>query len=393
MRSLAGRRRHAAAGLALLATVVALALPSVADAGVSTFALAPGITPEGIAKGSDGALWFGEITAPSATAVNTGQLGRITTAGALSQLGPLQGLPVDIVSGPDGALWFAEANNIDGGGALGRIQPGGAISEYGLGSLIPQSVAAGPDGAMWVTQNPDGGVGAGSIARITTAGVTTNEFGPFDGGLADLGAGPDGAVWFSRPTGLERITPAGVHTTFKLPQGKFRTDGPLAGRPVAGPDGALWFSFGLDTVGRLTTAGQATAFTLPPSPTETPSVYRGPTPSGLTLGPDGALWFVLAGSNRLAPITTAGAITEYGGLPPGFPTGAPTFGPDGALWLSHSDLQHNGTIVRLTTDTPPIASKAAPPSQSAAVCRKHRKKGRHAPTKCPAAKPRRHKGH
>ena len=98
--------------------------------------------------------------------------------------------------------------------------------------------------------------------------------------------------------------------------------------PVAiasGPDGALWFTeYYANDIGRITTAGVITAYSVPTA---------GGDPAGIVAGPDGALWFVEAEGNNLGRITTSGVITEYS-----VPTAYRdltwiTAGPDGALWF------------------------------------------------------------
>lgn len=83
---------------------------------VTVFPLPDGRGPEGIAAGQDGTLWFTEYDPP-------GRIGRLTTAGALTEyemnLDP-NGGPFGIAAGPDGNLWFTEAN----GNRIGRITTG-----------------------------------------------------------------------------------------------------------------------------------------------------------------------------------------------------------------------------------------------------------------------------
>src|SRR5262249_14732159 len=74
---------------------------------------------------------------------------------------------------------------------------------------------------------------------------------------------------------------------------------------VAGPDGALWFTeIDAKKIGRITTGGTITEFSLPPS-------TAGPYPEGITAGPDGALWFTLSSAAMIGKITTAGGITLF----------------------------------------------------------------------------------
>jgi virginiamycin B lyase len=68
--------------------------------------------------------------------------------------------PEGIAVGPDGALWFT--NN--GNDSIGRITTAGVVTNYtGTGIYEPDGIVAGSDGALWFTNQGDN-----SIGRITT---------------------------------------------------------------------------------------------------------------------------------------------------------------------------------------------------------------------------------
>ncbi len=71
--------------------------------------------------GADGALWFTER--------NTDKIGRITTAGTITETAvPTAGsAPEGIAAGSDGALWFTEL-----GGRIGRITTAGTVTEFAI---------------------------------------------------------------------------------------------------------------------------------------------------------------------------------------------------------------------------------------------------------------------
>ena len=186
----------------------------------------------------------------------------VAAAGTVTQF-PLAGtflFPDGITSGPDGALWFLES------GHIGRISTSGAVTQ--ITGPTGNSITSGPDGALWFTESSQG-----MIARFTTAGSLT--LFPLPGNpppyrrIAErpqtITVGPDGALWFTVQvfssscvcvTGgkIGRITTAGTITEFTLPTGASKVTTPLVGGIAAGPDGALWFTDSrLRKIGRLTT--------------------------------------------------------------------------------------------------------------------------------------------
>lgn len=66
---------------------------------------------------------------------------------------------------------------------------------------------------------------------------------------------------------------------------------------------------------------------------------------GITAGSDGALWFTDPGTSQIGRITTTGAITEFTLPIPDSHPYAITTGPDGALWCTE---QEAGKIGRIT---------------------------------------------
>jgi len=308
------------------------------------------IQPEGIASGPDGALWFTEDGGH--------RIGRITTAGAVTEY--RKSAPGAIALGPDRAMWISGLRV----GKIVRITTAGAISEsQRLSDPVEGAagIAAGPDGALWFTEPL-----AGVIGRMTTDGVVakyyleaiSNE--QAHGNPSGIVTGPDGALWFNDTASgaIGRITTAGAITRYALPTHPANMGGtsgwgvPIeaaAGPNIAvGPDGALWFTeSGADRIGRITTAGAITEFSVrPPPPTlDNPIPVSGP--QGIAAGRDGALWFTQSGADKIGRITTAGAITDFQ-LPrvPGRrakPMGI-TAGPDGAMWFTEEGTWKIGRI-------------------------------------------------
>jgi len=195
---------------------------------VTKFPLADGVGPEGITWGPDGNIWFTEFW--------TGKVGRMTTAGVITEFSLPTPNPRGIVTGPDHNLWIAE------GGlqheSIARMTIKGEITEFPLGSdvnhqLQPYNIVAGPDGNMWFTE-------VGQIGRITPAGVITQfPIGSGHDNVFGVAGGVDGNVWFvdSTANAVGRLTPTGEIRQYPLPR---RNAGPVA--IAAGSDGRLWFT-------------------------------------------------------------------------------------------------------------------------------------------------------
>jgi streptogramin lyase len=253
-------------------------------------------SPTDITTGSDGNLWFTEVTADA----QSGTIGRITPDGVISEF-PLptsHTYPLSITSGSDGNLWFTEGSSITPGpdgllsfnapGKIGRITPTGEISEFPLPSnRFPSHITAGSDGNLWFTVF-DISDESSTIGRITPDGVISAFPLPTsDATPSAIVAGPDGALWFLEKVGFKgrgssigRITPSGDISEFPLPSTSHPT------HITVGPDGALWFTED-GAIGRITPTGTISEFPLP---------TRDSHPSRITTGPDGALWFTEDGA-------------------------------------------------------------------------------------------------
>ncbi len=196
--------------------------------------------PLGIARGSDGNLWFVERP-PS----GGGRIGRITPAGAVTKF-PLQGgiLPgTVIVPGPDGALWFT------GTTGLFRITTAGTITQV-LPPTIPAGFVWGPDGRIWFNNSEANAVSALEVGTGAVQSYVLPTPNSFPSAIME---GPDGNLWVMEPGSnrIGRVTTSGEITEFPLPTG-----GNLAlGGIVTGPDGNVWFTEPrVEKVGRLSVA-------------------------------------------------------------------------------------------------------------------------------------------
>ena len=388
------RDRRTAPARAILATALLLgalaAGPAPADAATFAEYSIPTANsfPGQITAGPDGALWFIEGTNfQQHTGGN--RIGRITTAGAVSEYGPVTTSVttpdlLDIAAGPDGRLYFTEGDTTDN--EIGSIDPATAspgsqsgIQLYKLNTTCPADnttchltvgITLGPDNRLWFAASPNPGstshIGAaapGALSPGTDQGITLFPFSSTASRPNFMTAGPDGALWFTESTTnqIGRITTGGAIAEYPLPTG-----GAAPGNIVAGPDGALWFTEpGLQRIGRLDPA-QAV-----PGTSHGIEEFAQPA-ERVTRGPDGNLWFTDPKNDaigRLDPTNAATGTVAICEAP--IPTAASgplgiTTGPDGNLWFTQSGSNQIGSLVPASVScaapgsTPPASTSPAP---------------------------------
>ena len=227
----------------------------VTTAGVVTTYTDPSINrPQQITVGSDGALWF--------TNFNSNTIGRITTTGVVaSYTTPGLSLPYAITAGSDGALWFTYL------GGIGRITTAGVITNLfpiaGINSLT-NGLTTTADGSLWF-------VIGNNVEQMTSSGVVTNSYRvpALADSVAGITTGSDGALWVTARVNniglIARITTGGAITTYQI--------GHVVPTAItSGPDGALWVLAGSTkvrgdySVVRLTTSGVVRATKVRGSP-------------------------------------------------------------------------------------------------------------------------------
>ncbi len=268
-----------------------------------------------IAAGSDGNLWFSEIT----------KIGVITTAGAVSEFLLSQGMNAYglVVDATSRTVWFTDYGN-----AIGWFD---TMTHYSGEYAVPDTFVArpsagitwGPDGNLWFAESA--GMNArGPLGRFTPG---TRAFAEFlqpvsagGSGANTVVVGPDGNLWFPDTGGYIGGTP-GI-SRFTLSNSSF-TKFPVSGILIAvGPDGRLWFSDSTG-VGRLATDGTLLShfsIAMPPSGL-----------NGITAGPDHNIWF--SETNKVARLTTTGALTEFP-VATANCCGALVTGPDSNIWFA-----------------------------------------------------------
>jgi virginiamycin B lyase len=281
-------------------------------------------TPVGIVAGPDGALWF---TDPGNDAI-----GRITTNGTYT-LEQVTGTEIDpgITVGPGNDLWFTQG--VQNGG-IGRITASGKVTLFKeLGGSYTQDITTVGDGTLWFTES-NGTVGHraknGSIKHVTVVAENAQ--------LEGIVEGPDKNLWIAEAVvgshfsnHVYKMTKSGKVTAYTVGSG-----------PVSicvGPDGALWFTEeAAGAIGRLTTSGNFTEYTLPSPHMD---------PYGIAAGPDGAVWFTdTSDTGDIGRITTSGKFAFYA-VGEGFTALASiTAGPDGRMWFA--SVQTPSAIGRIT---------------------------------------------
>jgi virginiamycin B lyase len=193
---------------------------------------------------------------------------------------------------------------------------------------------------MWFVGAPRN---TASIGHITTANTVAAQYNvPNASSIADLVTGSDGAFWFIQMNNSDsrgsigRMTTTGMATQYTVSGSPLVSD--LVGL-VAGSDGNLWFwNSKTSSVEKLTTSGTFTAYPV--------TLSANAAVSGLTFGPDGNLWLAVDnlnadGSNNggiVYQVNTAGTVLNSYALPGGSAShpGNIKSGPDGNLWLIDS---------------------------------------------------------
>src|SRR2546428_373749 len=124
----------------------------------------PGSGPNGIASGPDGNIWF---TDPAQNSIDRFVGGTVTDY----PLPDTNLVPSDITKGPDGNLWFLEMNNHTNATTLdvGKISTAGTVTEYPTPAGFTSGIAAGPDGNVWFNERD-----LFSVAKISPSGVVTS---------------------------------------------------------------------------------------------------------------------------------------------------------------------------------------------------------------------------
>jgi streptogramin lyase len=273
---------------------------------------APYTYPLSVAFGRDGKLWFSAFQGNGKLAPNIDQAPRFTSGhselGQMSQNGTfhLFTLPSSTISpgsitvGTDGNLWFTDVSSVGAGNVnkIGRVTPSGVFTEFPLtlrkATDFISHIIAGPDGNIWFSIEsylPDYSA-FGEMGRITSQGVVTI----FDLGKftvpGDMTVGPDNNIWFSAGSLIGRITMKGQVNLFD-PEPKAQSSNRIGiGGITSNSDGALWFATVNAEVGRITTNGSFKFYPFPPNTSFDNGVSTLDMSNlrGIVAGSDGTLW-------------------------------------------------------------------------------------------------------
>jgi streptogramin lyase len=293
----------------------------------------------GKAAGNDPAVAFASVFL---NGIFVPGAGVSTFSGTLTGNGSGGG-PVSYGLGANGAVYSGDSTPSNATPAFVRDEATGRTwplapqnCTRNCGSYWPITVVAGPDGATWVLTFT-------GMVRLNADGTTTVR--PFLApaiGVGGVAVGADGAFWVTEPgeSTVERVPLSGANTAY-----------PVSGNPTritAGSDGALWFIDLTGTIGRITTAGQASAYVGATSGRFTEG-------DAIATGGDGAIWFTEANANTLGRLTPGGLLSHYAVPPAGTSPAGITSARDGTLWFLE---QYGGGIVVV---------HATPASSSASV--------------------------
>ncbi|MEO5861597.1 MAG: Calx-beta domain-containing protein [Burkholderiales bacterium] len=328
--------------LAIAAALSSFIGPAAAVSITETAVTTAGSEPTGVARGSDGSIWFTQQAAS--------KIGRLNPAtGAITGEFPTDtpdAGPSGIVATASGFLWFTE-ENVD---RIGRIDSSGNIDEFGAGVITsgsrPNAIAVGPDGFLYFTE-----FSGGKLGRVDPATNSVTEIGGVTlSGPAGIVTGPDNRLWIteSGSNNITRYDPiTGNLTRFPLPAGT----PPQPTGITLGPDNFIWFTEpGRDRVGKID------PFNTNPITEYSSGITFGSRPNYIAVGSDDNLWYTTQSGGRIARvIPDDGSVLEFssGITANSVLRGIAGDAVTGALFYASGNANAIGKVVNLTT-IPPI---------------------------------------
>jgi virginiamycin B lyase len=288
-------------------------------------------TPLLIATDGSGKDWFSECGKTTIAYINesTDKYSQFNTSFAKSCGG-------DVALGPNRtAMWFTDPNE-DKIGYIALTDHRFHVYRGPTPNWLPFGITAGPDNAMWFTESSEfeQGYYYGKIGRLDLSKrpFRFSEFAlPYYGGQgqpAYIASGSDGALWFTDDVEniIGRITTAGKMSYFSLPSPWVD---PIAIAP--GPDGALWFTGYTNSnqpyVGRIDPVSHAiSSYRISTSLEGTSTI--------VARGSD--LWFTENQSSKIGCINSTTHQTHEYDLPPAESPWGITEGTNGSLWITET---------------------------------------------------------
>ena len=273
----------------------------------------------GMVNGADGAIWLAGGYYNSTTDCGD-EIFRLDSAGNVSiySLGTCSSTPGGITAGSDGALWFTQMST----GQIGRITTAGIVTEFTTpcgvetngtySSILQGPIISGSDGNLWFWCSATSS-STSPIYKLTPSGQFTAyslpiNYKPYAQGDSGFTLGPDGSIWFPAVGPATRssnyyvgsISPSGAMNFYSLPASG--PGGVLTYIPgiVAGPDGAIWTSAYYDSATgstppsaflRVTTAGQVSFVPIVPDPSFADFLCQPAGASAIGLGPNETIVF------------------------------------------------------------------------------------------------------
>ncbi|NBQ43838.1 MAG: hypothetical protein EBU23_15575, partial [Mycobacteriaceae bacterium] len=162
----------------------------------------------------------------------------------------------------------------------------------------------------------------GDITAVTPAVTGADQT------IRGIATGPNGNVWFTMPGSskivrmnpqTQAVTEFDLSSTFCKPQGI-----------ALGPDGAMWFGCPIGVIGRITTAGSVSYYTVGvPGQSGT---YA--TVEHVITGPDGNIWFTQFQAGAVGVVSPATGLQKRITLRSAPGVSGLTVGGDGNVWVS-----------------------------------------------------------
>jgi virginiamycin B lyase len=240
---------------------------------------------------------------------------------------PLESKSISSVAqAPDGTIVYSASHPYGGTasngpgwlGFVGRIGQNGPLGETAVPPSFPGDIAVGSEGDAYLTPS------SGGIARLTPSGEWSSTAARQTASERSVSPAAGGGVWFVQRSDqtvdtVGRISAAGQVSEFPIPS---HESGPHA--IVEGHEGDAWFTeYFADKIGRVTPSGQITEFPVP----------KGTGPYDITVDGGGNIWFTGLTATSIGRISPEGMVAMFP-LPSGVNAGAIAAGPDGRIWFT-----------------------------------------------------------